>query len=1051
MSSGRARYAVVGCHNCSQLWILDEHEKQKTSTCPSCGTTHRTKKLRRLKQHDDHTAACELRARLLAERAGEGEAYAQEDNYATLAVRADEYLQSTYDRYAELVDTSLPGADYLEAEAEAYLDHLSNRFSEFVDLSQERALEAEADEVAGSVVEEPDQPSGPTPGTVTVSRQATLGGLSVTVDGETTPGEVWQSIATAPVFEAALTHAVETLLEDVPDRRWGAALYNQGVTALDGAYARIVANLARDDPDHEGVELAMNLTTALGQRGRAPGGFQNPPLETVREGPVAVAEAAETTPTVTIVLDDSFRERPTADRQRICELIAWLARAFDVRLAAGPITLRWLAQTHARDLPGSVREQLRSNRQSGGPVEEIVRVAREELDHSGSAVSVLRTIADADSETRTYSALSSVLPISRSTVRNHLSTLRDLHLVSESFRISGETAVELTKAGRAFVDALDAEIGRQQSIQQSVCQTGKSVGHPCSHAGEHEGSPPAEAATTAVDEASSLRRHHDIEYLSRREHAAAATTAPTDGLAVTNYPAQRRQGRLNGGWSYNSVRDELVLSAEFVNVLPWRVTLARLLTDWRLWEHVLDEDRLTDSIGDLVDEHKDILRGMRCLGYLPDNIETVTEYRDVLVDAREGLLEMTQKLYHEEYDLSEEEYRGVICREGLGLAGTAMHLLDLADVDVNIEIRLPTYARDFDDDRQDTLVETIATETTVFSRYGHHVARRHLYECRVEKRQQVFSPTVDAADPFGELIPSYSIVGAFGSKQTEFATALEEALADPDDLHEDAPEFAIPVTVTTDTKHNRELTATAARRVLEAKNIDLTRSALSVLTAFATTPYDVTDALSQLSTESVARDIRIDEVRYALAHLDTNRLLPDATPTVRAALSALLAADVPLSRQELADWADVTTRSLRSHLGTLLGTGLVEETPEGLRLTLSFHTDNERYADILPMLVTDESHFARDAVYEALEHLGVDDPTVWDVWVDLPPSGVPDVDRLVDWFDWVEWLLPVLRVLADQPVHRDERRRRTSFGATVEQASLQATMSAGVADVKAAT
>lgn len=1036
MNAGRMRYAVVGCHNCSRLWILDEHQRQKTSTCPSCGTTHDARKLRRLKQHEDHAAACELRTRLLAERTGEAEAYAQEDDYATLADRADEYLEAAADRFGEFVDVSTPGADYLEAEAEAYLDRLSDRFSECIDFSRERVLEAEADAVAGTVVEKPDCPPKSTPGTVTLSRQATFDGLSVTVDEETTPGEIWKTIAASPAFEAALSHAVETLVQDVPTRRWGAALYAQGVTALDGAYARIVANLARDDPEHEGIKVATNLTASLGQRGRSPGGFQNPPLESVREGPVAVVEAAETTPTITVVLDDSFRERPATDRQRTCELIAWLARAFDVRLAAGPITLRWLAQTHASDLPGSVREQLRSNRPAGKPVEETVRAAREALDYDGSAVAVLRVLADADSETRTYSALTSALPVTRSTIRNHLSTLRDLGLISESFSIGGETAVELRQAGREYLSTLDAEIGQQKTIGESVRGTGNPSGHPCNHAGKHGETPPPEAAAAAVEDDLGRRTFHQIEYLSRREHAAATATAPSGGVAVTSYPVERRQGRLNGGWSYDSVRDELVVSAEFVNVLPWRVTLARLLTDWRVWEHVLDEDRLEDAVGDLVQEHKDVLRAMRCLGYLPDSIESAEGYRDALQDARERLLELTQDLHHEEYDLPEEEFRGVICREALGLAGTAMHLLDLAGVDVVIEVRLPTYTRDFDTDRRETLLETLTTEATVFSKYGHHVARRHLYEHREAKREQVFNPTVDAENPFGDLIPSYSIVGVFGSKQEPFAAALEDALAAPGDLHDDAPEFAVPVTVTTDTEHNREQTAGAARRVLEAKHLELARETLSVLTAFATTPYDVADALSELSAEEAERDLRVDEVRFALAHLDTGRLLPDAPPTVQAVLSALFGADAPLSRKELADRAGVTTRSVRSHLDVLFGMGIIEEIPEGIRLTLSFHTDEECYVDALPTLVTDDLRFARDAVYETLEQLGVDDPAVWDVWI-VESSEVPDVDRLVEQFDWVGWSLPFLRALADQPKRSEEHTRRPTFGANIEQASLQ--------------
>lgn len=64
-------YAVVGCGDCSALWIVEG--EPETTGCPRCGTRHRFASLRRLAVTDEEVAARQARASILAERAG-GEA-----------------------------------------------------------------------------------------------------------------------------------------------------------------------------------------------------------------------------------------------------------------------------------------------------------------------------------------------------------------------------------------------------------------------------------------------------------------------------------------------------------------------------------------------------------------------------------------------------------------------------------------------------------------------------------------------------------------------------------------------------------------------------------------------------------------------------------------------------------------------------------------------------------------------------------------------------------------------------------------------------------------
>lgn len=65
-------YAVVGCTDCSSLWVIETGGE--TTSCPRCGSRHRTEKLRHFAEAEDADAAREARAAIVANRRGEGDA-----------------------------------------------------------------------------------------------------------------------------------------------------------------------------------------------------------------------------------------------------------------------------------------------------------------------------------------------------------------------------------------------------------------------------------------------------------------------------------------------------------------------------------------------------------------------------------------------------------------------------------------------------------------------------------------------------------------------------------------------------------------------------------------------------------------------------------------------------------------------------------------------------------------------------------------------------------------------------------------------------------------
>ncbi|MFB6068455.1 MAG: DUF5817 domain-containing protein [Halobacterium sp.] len=80
-------YAVVGCSDCSALWVVEG--RPDTTGCPRCETRHQFGKLKQFVTTDDEDHAREVRASMLANRSGHGDAFAEVEDFATL----DEYVE----------------------------------------------------------------------------------------------------------------------------------------------------------------------------------------------------------------------------------------------------------------------------------------------------------------------------------------------------------------------------------------------------------------------------------------------------------------------------------------------------------------------------------------------------------------------------------------------------------------------------------------------------------------------------------------------------------------------------------------------------------------------------------------------------------------------------------------------------------------------------------------------------------------------------------------------------------------------------------------------
>ena len=93
-------YAVVGCSECSNLWIIEG--RSETTQCPRCGSRRAYEKRKKFVETDDAAHARDVRASMLANRQGEGEAFAELDSFDALedevadgVVDDDEYLEES--------------------------------------------------------------------------------------------------------------------------------------------------------------------------------------------------------------------------------------------------------------------------------------------------------------------------------------------------------------------------------------------------------------------------------------------------------------------------------------------------------------------------------------------------------------------------------------------------------------------------------------------------------------------------------------------------------------------------------------------------------------------------------------------------------------------------------------------------------------------------------------------------------------------------------------------------------------------------------------------
>lgn len=878
------------------------------------------------------------------------------------------------------------------------------------------------------------------------------------------PSEAWRELVEeSESFPSAFHRALESLSAEDSDPE---KLELEGVTALNGIYAYYVHDAIVDEPPHFDAAVAPAVpdlieatASMMGQTPLGPTGGR----EALRDGPLAVFEAADVAPTLGVRLTGEWAQASAEARERALSFVLDLARAFDVRLHAGRAVAGRLMRNHGDLLPArAVSEKPNAWPPRPDAVDddaEVALAAAEDLEGDVGAWRLVEVLAETPTQSATFHELYNdvrLSDVSNAGVRKRAQRLREAGLA--------ETPGQTTD-GR--VRLLPPALGALENHRQLQGDPGENTSEVSGSSGKLRGltavaesdpvSDPPKAHVGAVFTPRAgtgdpspqgdgggcrpgLSRPPATSYLSAARHHAPVAAAPSGGVAVVDAPMKKRAHPGDQGVSYNEDRGEVVVEVEWSGqVARTGVRLAVALASDKLLNQILDDVSLYGAAADhgLIEDWSTILlRDGRCLGWLPDSVQEDLNFRQLLRVARQELNEMSGKLTDADGNYNRGEASEVL-RCAHGLIGTMTHLYDLLDIDVHRHIVIPEFSRNFGGvASQRAVAKFVATATAIGSKKGLYTAYRTLFEDRESKREDALGgPEVDPEDPMGELIGSWTISGPGVDELAPRLASLDEYLDLADDL-EDDQRFAVDVPVRQGMR--RETVASLLARLGKGKRMAPTSAAVSLYLAMLDNPHDVAHAFSLLEASPVEqRRVRLDEVAYGLGRIPASRVLPNVgSRGLSRMASSLLRSNRPLSTSELAEMASVSKQTIRAHRDRLEAFGLVDVQEGGAgrattyRRRLPYRSERydvaddaepaERPDDQVPEFLAEASEDVLDAptvVRRALERLGRDVDEREDLWDSLDPGGGAggDLDTLFAWQEWLRgWADVVVALLGEE-------------------------------------
>ncbi|MEZ3118216.1 DUF5817 domain-containing protein [Halobaculum sp. MBLA0147] len=1026
------RIAVVGCADCQHYWLIEHSDiaLQDTLTCPRCARTHATDAMRTLAEADTREQAAELRSRILASRADRLESYEREGTYAEQGAQIDldDSLGPDVDHPATTVPKSIVD------------DDVGGLFRDWFDhdwkagIHDDRLADAAADveitaglSVDDETLADPWSDAGvdPAAGELAYDTQHPVDHVdAVTLTPDTTATSLWTTLLDG-VGEQLLTDAISrlraeydhteshTLARRLKEIGVPASLWSVVEAAVrDDAHVDEVLKLARRiATQRQPVERLYGLAHLLGWR---PGSDPTPETLVVRATDQYIQ-----------ALRDGDRATDTVDN--IARLLEHLGHSLEVIVVASPVDCRLL--THLHDHHNVTRRW--TGRQSHTDIDAVAHQAIIDYGRDATEIDILRTLAHNDTRGLSYRTLADDLDVSRQRLSQIIPETDDADAdrlegrdLVTTLRVGNRTQVEITPYGCRVVEILAERDREQTTLDEAVSRPLRSPSHgreaPREHEEEEDSDPRRKGCGLA-----------QVQQLASWRAAQALSACTPQGISVVDASLDSTDDCREADLWVDTQEDAVVVSCEYTNPMQWTLSTARALSNSRTLKAFLTQEQATTTdLGELFADHRQVLRSSTCLGHLPDRLDDLNEFIASLQEARDDLQELSGDLHDAKAQDDESEVSRLysqITREALGLSSTIIAVLDLLDVEIVREVRVPGFNREFDAARWEDLTQMIGTASAIQSRQGLNTLYRQLYEPR-ESKQEWTVDIDDAATGLGELMGSWVICGDFGShgsdKRKAFVEDLRATVAEPRPLREDAPEFGAEIPVNA-FDSDRVAVRRAARRLCERKGYDEPSAAVvSVLQLYTGGAYDTARCLNYLQpADGVREELDVRELRYAISHLDTSRIVPTESSAVGRVIRELLRSDAPLSTQELADAADVARSTLTRDGGAgdrLRGLGLLKRTDDG-EWRILLPTDQQEERDgILPSLLVDETITAVRDVLGDVAFQCVSDPArladpddpVTSPWLWDQTDG-PDCRPLLEAWEWLRPWVPILVDILD--------------------------------------
>jgi len=889
-----------------------------------------------------------------------------------------------------------------------------------------------------------------------------IGDADVVLEDPTAaPTKLWRAIASEAVIEEATEHAVRTLLSGVDRAEAVETLIEEGVNE---PFAHVAADAAKDDREgSEGTWSGLHDTVRSPATSPMPDGG----VDSILDGPVMLFATSGVEPTLSVDLGEGFMSAPPKRRKTLLGFLTDLSAGFTVRLVCGPVISRALYQQHDTDLPASTVNEARKQGRVGvgtvaapTPVDDVVDEAFDEVAWDDPAWRVLETIVEEPREERAYSALYNdvrINDVSDSAIRKQLGRLASAGMI-ERVRGGDRYVARVTQAGIQAADQRAVELGgdgcpNARDSDTRVCEGESAGGSGCggnrdassdrseSDAGSTAGvnDPPKSSAEAVLSPGEGGRppsprsipdRAPESSYLPRRRHDAVAATADGGDVALLDHDVDRKPHPGDRWVSFDEDRQEIVVEVEahHSRTASTAVRLAAALTSNKLLYHAVDLPARIDDGGPMegFDVNRVVLRKGHCLGYLPDSINSGAEYADRLREERQKLLSEAGQLVGSDGDYRPDIAASVL-PDAVGLVSTTIRIYELLGLDVVVNLTVPDWNRNLNpekEERRASFRKLLSYLTTINATHGVYPMYRKLYERREEKREDALrGPAVDPSDPTGELLGSWVLSGPGIS---DFAEDLEHLASW--DVHvnaiEDEREFAVDLDIVQG--WSRQVAIRVTNRVLERKNLQLSSKTTDALLALLNSPFSVARAIDRLGKEPLGKERRLhlDEIRWTISTLDLEEIVPNAGIAVQKIVSTLLSASSPLSTAELADEADVSEETIRTHRDRLKALGLVvlEEQGTGQATVhrISLPSRDERDDEGAPTLGPDEdlnhvSHHVEEVLNQLGESIAVSHPSVWD---QLWSPGGDDIDVVwsIEGWEWLRRWADYLAALAGEEI-----------------------------------